>query len=192
MNGLIKTPVTKIDSRISAIHELDQRISEWWGSLPACLHLIPSNIPEVAIDVLPKLLLLHVIYHQSLTALHASIVPLFSWSPGDESWLSARQISAQVAFDHACAASDLFRAVLTHFSVLSSIPSYVAYAAYCGCAIQIPFMWCSEQTVMEKAHNNVAVNIKIINALSEYWKLNSVFVGGSRFNSRISGPIIDP
>lgn len=175
VNGLIKKPITKIDSRISAIHALDQRISEWWGSLPACLHLMPSDIPDVALDVLPKLLLLHVIYHQSLTALHASIVPLFSWSPGDDSWLSARQISAQVAFDHACTASDLFRAVLTHFSMLSAIPSFVAYAAYCGCAIQIPYMWCSQQTVMEKAHKNVKVNIKIITTLSEYWKLNSLF-----------------
>ena len=153
---------------------------------------MPSDIPNVAFDILPKLVLLHVIYHQSLTALHASIVPLFSWSPGDESWLSARQISAQVAFDHACTASDLFRAVLTHFSMLSAIPSFVAYAAYCGCAIQIPYMWCSQQTVMEKAHQNVKVNIKIITTLSEYWKLNSLFVRDSRLNSCISGPITDP
>jgi hypothetical protein len=176
VNGLMKTPATKMDFRISAIHALENRISQWWAKLPTCLDLTPASVPRVALGVLPKLLLIHTVYHQSLAVLHASIVPVFSLSHGDESWLPARQISAQVALEHAYAASDLFDAVLTHFSMLSAIPSFVAYAAYCGCAIQIPFMWCSEATVRERTHRNVRINAKIISALSQYWKLTSLFV----------------
>lgn len=163
-------------SRISAIHELDHRISQWWERLPVCLQLTPSSVSQIELDALPKLLLLHTVYHQSLAVVHASIVPLFSWNPGDETWLPSRQISAQIAFDHACAASNLFGAVLTQFSRLSAIPSFVAYAAYCGCAIQIPFLWCSDEHVREKAQRNVQINLKIINTLSQYWKLTSLLV----------------
>lgn len=174
VNALVKASETNMGSRISAIHELDHRISQWWERLPVCLQLTPSSVSQIELDALPKLLLLHTVYHQSLAVVHASIVPLFSWNPGDETWLPSRQISAQIAFDHACAASNLFGAVLTQFSRLSAIPSFVAYAAYCGCAIQIPFLWCSDEHVREKAQRNVQINLKIINTLSQYWKLTSL------------------
>jgi len=96
--------------------------------------------------------------NQSQAVLHANIVPVFSLSNGDESWLPDRQISAQVALEHACAASDLFDAVLNHLLMLSAIPSFVAYAANCSHAAQIPFMRRSEASVRERAHRNVRIN----------------------------------
>lgn len=176
MNNLIKTPETSIASRITAIHALHDKIAEWRRNVPACLQLTPSSLAGIALDVLPKLLLIHTVYHQSLTALHASIVPFFSWSPGDDTWLPARQMSAQIAFDHACAASNLFDATLAHFPRLSALPSFVGYAAYCGCAIQIPFLWCAEEAIRQTAQKNVRTNMRIIELLSQYWKFSSVLV----------------
>ena len=173
----MKSPESSIDARVTAIHALDNRIAEWWSKLPTTLRLSPSDVPGLPYDVLPKLLLIHAVHHQCLCALHSSIVPLFSWSAGDDSWLSARQLSAQIALEHAREASALFEAVLTHLPRLSAIPSFVAYAAYCGCAIQIPFMWCSEPAVRERAHANVRINVRIIHILAKYWKFTSLLVG---------------
>jgi hypothetical protein len=165
-----------MDTRISAINILHNKISEWWRKLPEWLHLTPSGIVNFASDTLPKVLLIHSVYHQSLVALHASIVPVFSWSPGDETWLAARQTSAQLAFDHACAVSDLLESLLLDFSMFSAIPSFVAYAAYCSCAIQIPFMWSSDTKTRDMVHKNVRTNVKLINAVAQYWKFTSLFV----------------
>lgn len=138
--------------------------------------LTSSNIAAVPQEALPKLVLINIVYHQSLCALHASIVPLFCLSPGDGSWSSARQLSAQVAFEHACAASALINVVHSTISQLSSMPSFVAYAAYSGCAIQIPFMWCSNETVRERAHANVKSNIRMIHTMAAYWKFAALLV----------------
>ncbi|KAH8697046.1 hypothetical protein BGW36DRAFT_160144 [Talaromyces proteolyticus] len=159
---------------IAAIHILDDRISDWWKKLPPCLQLIPSRISEVPHEILPNLLHLHIIYHQCLCALHSSIVPLFSWSGGNDNRSSARQLSAQIAFENACAASALIHAALSEFPKPGRIPSFVAYAAYCGCAIQIPFIWCSNPTVRARARANVRANVKMIHILAEYWKFCSL------------------
>lgn len=133
-------------------------------------------MPSVSQDGLPNILLLNVAYHQSMCALHASIVPLFSWSAGQISWPSARQISAQKAYEHACAVSTLIKATLAIFARVSAIPSFVAYAAYCGCAIQIPFMWAAEPSVRQRACDNVKANLRMIHILSKYWKFSSILV----------------
>ncbi len=118
----------------------------------------------------------NIVYHQSLCALHASIVPLFCWSAGDDSWSSARQLSAQVAFEHACAASALLITVNSTYKRLSAMPSFIAFAAYSGCAVQIPFMWCSNLAVRERAHSNVMANIKMIDTMAAYWKFAALMV----------------
>lgn len=138
--NLIKSPESSTSARVTEIHALDGRISEWWSRLPTSLHLTPSSISKMPHNVLPKLLLIHTAYHQSLCAPHASIVPLFSWSASDDTSLSARNLSAQIAFAHACAASALFEAILADSNESRAIPSFIAYAAYCGCAIQ--FLLC--------------------------------------------------
>ncbi|KFZ17772.1 hypothetical protein V501_01572 [Pseudogymnoascus sp. VKM F-4519 (FW-2642)] len=172
--NLIKSPESSISARVSDIHALDAQIAEWWSKLPTSLHLTLSSISGTPHSVLPKLLLIHTVHHQCLCALHSSIVPLFSWGASDNTWLTARNLSAQIAFEHACKASTLFEAILTNSNESSAIPSFIAYAAYCGCAIQIPFMWCSEPSVREKAHANVRTNIRMIHLSAKYWKFSAL------------------
>jgi hypothetical protein len=165
--------------RISGIHTLDENISQWWRNLPPDLKLTPSNIAAVPHEAFPNILLINIAYHQSLCGLHGSIVPLYCWGASDDSWTSARQLSAQVAFEHAKLVSALINAVFSTSVSLSSIPGFVAYAAYCGCAIQIPFMWCSDPTVKERAHANVKANVRLIHSLATYWKFAALLVTSS-------------
>ena len=90
------------------------------------MKLTSSNVAALPQDVLPKVLLMNIVYHQSLCTIHASIVPLFSWGVGDSNWASARQLSAQVAFEHACEASTLIAAVLSTHPRLSAMPSFIS------------------------------------------------------------------
>ena len=173
---LIRTPQASISSKMSAIYALDAKISEWWSRLPDQFQLTPSNISTVPTYLLPKILLMQTVYRQCLTALHASIIPLFSWSTEDDTWPAARRLSAIVAWDHAREASALFQAVLKHYPEPSAIPSFVAYAAYCGCAIQVPFIWCCEQSVRESAYANVKTNAAMIHVLSKFWKFAALLV----------------
>lgn len=165
-----------MSTKVPAIHALDEQLSEWWRKLPPALRLTSSNMVNTPNDLLPKILLLNVVYHQSRCALHASIVPLFCWGQGDETWSTARQTWAQVAYDHACAISELLDAVLLTFNRLSAMPSFIAYAAYCGCAIQIPFMWSSNQTVRERTTANVRTNVQMISTIAAYWKFAALLV----------------
>ncbi|KIX09067.1 uncharacterized protein Z518_00145 [Rhinocladiella mackenziei CBS 650.93] len=174
VNSLVKSPESSISTRVTAIHALHDRISDWWDKIPASLRMTPSSICGVPQDALPNLLLLHIVHHQCLCALHSSIVPLFCWSPGDNSWLSARQFSAQVAYEHACAVSALIDSVIANYPRLGAIPSFVSYAAYCGCAIQIPFMWSSDSLIRERAHANVKANVQMIHTLAKYWKFSAL------------------
>lgn len=166
-----------MSDRVAAIYRLDNQIHESWRGVPPHLQLIPSLLSEIPHHIIPNLLLIHTAYHQCLCALHSSIVPLFCCSLGDTTWLAARQLSAQTAFEHACRASELFEAVLSDFPRLSAIPSFVAYAAYCGCAIQIPFLWCTEPSVKNRASANVRTNMRMIHALAPYWKFPELLVG---------------
>ena len=128
-------------------------------------------------SILPKVVLLNIVYHQCLCALHSSIVPLFSWSAGDDSWVSARHVSAQIAYDHACTASAVLESALTHLPDANALPSFIGYAAYCGCAIQIPFLWSSEPRIRGRAKTNVRTNVKIIRILAKVWKFSALLVG---------------
>ena len=179
MNSLIKTPEFN-NKRVSAIHALDDQISKWWSRLPSGFRLSPSSLADVPQKILPSIVQLHIIYHQCLCALHSSIVPLFCWSVGDDSRSLARQLSAQEAFENACSVSALIDAFLSTFATPGVVPPYAAYAAYCGCAIQIPFMWCSNASVRERTRANVRANIRIIHILAKYWKFASLLVGNSR------------
>ncbi|KIW92643.1 uncharacterized protein Z519_06490 [Cladophialophora bantiana CBS 173.52] len=192
VNALVKSPESSISERLHAIYALDDRISNWWTKLPSSLQLTVDIVPEVPDEALPNLLLLHVVHHQCLCALHASVVPLFCWSAADETWSAARQMSAQVAYDHACAASALVDAVLSNFARLSAIPSFVAYAAYCGAAIQIPFMWSTEPAVKQRAYENVRANVKMIYTLAKYWKFAALLESHVRYIYQIhaKSPVI--
>jgi hypothetical protein len=179
--SFIKSPDSGLKSRIPGIHELDENISHWWRNLRPDFKISPSNIATVPRDRLPKILLINIAYHQSLCALHASIVPLFSWSASDESWSLARQLSAQVAFEQAKLVSALIGAVLSNLDSLSAIPGFIAYAAYCACAIQIPFLWCSNLVVKDLAHANIKTNVRLIQSMATYWKFAALLVKLSTF-----------
>lgn len=159
---------------MTGIYALDDDLSTWWRGLRSNWKLSPSTIPSIPANRLTNILLINLIYHQSLCALHASVVPLFSWSTGDNSWSSARQASAQVAFEHACSASELIHATLS--TGISVLHTFIAYAAYSGCAIQIPFMWCLNPTVKERAIANVRANTKMIHTMAPYWKFAALLV----------------
>ncbi|KAH7177272.1 hypothetical protein DER46DRAFT_118490 [Fusarium sp. MPI-SDFR-AT-0072] len=160
--------------RLQEIFRVENNISSWWNNVPDSSKLDPSSISTTPRKDLPKIMLTNLVYHQSLCVLHSSIVPLFCWSTGDRTYSSARQLSAQVAFDNAIAISSLITAILTTGYPLSSMPIFVAYAAYSSCAIQIPFLWCSEPSVRERAQSNIDANVKMIQGMSNYWKLASL------------------
>jgi hypothetical protein len=172
VNAFLKSSKSSITETIHAIHTWDNRIAEWWSTVPKTFQLTPEIVPQHGLDVLPNVLLINAAYHQCLCALHSSIVPLFSWSAddNDNSWLSARLLSAQVAYEHACAASAVFEAVLEHHPHLSALPSFVGFTAYGSCAVQIPFLWCSDPVVRTRAHANVQTNVRIIQTVGRYWK----------------------
>ncbi|KAK6371287.1 hypothetical protein LTS17_009018 [Exophiala oligosperma] len=171
--AFFKTP-DELKTRVPAIHALDEELSIWWLQLPPEFRLTPSNLMDTPYDEIPRVMLINMVYHQALCALHASIVPLFCWGDGDETWLSARLLSAQIAYEHACAASELIRAVLSDYDRVCAMPSFVAYAAYCGCAIQIPFMWSPNSVVKDRAHINVKANMEMIRLAAEDWKFSAV------------------
>jgi hypothetical protein len=178
VTSCIRTTEGSIGSKLPPMYALHERLSEWWRGLPAELCLTPDNIPRVEKCELSNLLLINVVYHQSLCTLHASIVPLFCWGEAvkeEDGWLVARQLSAQVAYEHAYATSDLLKAVMA-INGLSVAPSFTCYAAYCGCAIQIPFMWSSNISVRERASTNVRANMEIIKHMSPYWKYAALLV----------------
>lgn len=171
-------------SKLASILALDERLLIWWNTVHPPFKLTKSNIGGIAAKILPKVVLLNILYHQSLCALHASIVPLFSWDGDESSWHAARHLSAQIAFEHASAASSIIEAVVSTCPNLGSMPSFIAYAAYSGCAIQIPFMWCSNTKVQNAARTFVGANIRLIHAMGAYWKLASLLVSLGALGSR--------
>ena len=180
VHSLINSPESSTETRITAIHSVDDQISAWWSSIDSSFQLTQKNTSDMHVNIFPKVLLINIVYHQCLCALHTSIVPLFSWSEGDYTWLSARQLSAQIAYEHAGAASSLLESTIANMPDTSSIPSFVGYAAYCGCATQIPFLWCSETAVRERAQTNFRTNVKMIRILAKHWKFCALLVNQCR------------
>lgn len=181
MTFAIKSSGTNIAEKISDIQRLDEQISKWWSALPQHLKLAPSDIPTAEQFWLPKTLQLNIVYHQCLCALHASIVPLFCWAASDEVWALARRTSAQMAYENACAISMLIDATLSHYPKLTAMPAFVSYAAYCGCAIQIPFMWSQDLQVKGRAHLHVRANIRMIRIMATSWKFADLLVSNLCF-----------
>jgi hypothetical protein len=165
-------------TKLPAIYSLHESLSSWWQALPAHMRLTPNNVAGRPKQWLPNILLTNVVYHQCMCALHASIVPIFCWGRAavSDDWSIARQLSAQIAYEHACNNSELLDAVLTTFDKLSAMPSFICYGAYAGCAIQIPFMWSSNRSIREKAYRNVRANMKMIEVMSRQWRFAALLV----------------
>jgi hypothetical protein len=134
---LVKQLETNWVLRLVSIQALDGRINEWWSKLHQSFQIAPAEMPS---NIIPSLLLVHIIYHSCLCALHTSIVPLFSWSISDGASPYARQLSAQSALQHANAISSLLGAAREVQLDPARMLSFIGYAAYCACAVQIPFL----------------------------------------------------
>lgn len=173
---LIKQTGSSLASRLVEIQTLDGRIHEAWSRLDGCFHLDCTNMASVSPHDLPRLLLLHVIYHQCFCSLHSSIVPLFSWSACDGVFSYAQQLSAQTAFNHANSVSALLQAALNLDWDSRMMPSFIGYAAYCACAIQTPFLWCSHPEVKQYAVCNILANLKTLQILGSHWAFLKVLV----------------
>jgi hypothetical protein len=91
-----------------------------------------GNVRNTSHKAIPLLLLIHIVYHQSVCAVHASIVPLFVWEASGDDWTNARQNSAQAAFDHAKATTALLEAYMEVSPDASHLPAFIGYAAYCA------------------------------------------------------------
>ncbi|KAF5614770.1 uncharacterized protein FTJAE_13605 [Fusarium tjaetaba] len=174
VHNLIKSPDADSEIRLNAIYHLNTEITRWWIDLPENLRLDISNLSQTRRKDLPRLVLIHAVYYQCLCVMHSSLVPLYSWGKEEHVPLLAMQLSAQIAYDNACAVSELFQAILEQYSEFNEFTSFVGYAAYCGCAIQIPFMGCSDLTVKERATKNVRVNLQIIRSIGLNWKFVSL------------------
>lgn len=189
------TSSNSFHEQLSAIYSLDQDLTSWWSQLPDGLKMESTGTWTMDVDLLPKAFLANVFFHQSLCVLHSSLVPLFSWGRQIDLWPSALQLSAQTAYEHACEVSALLQKVLDGYPRLSAMPSFIAYAAYCGCeytrraliflclvnstnappgAIQIPFISSADTSVREKAQRNVETNVKMIEMMSQYWRIASI------------------
>ncbi|KAF2102508.1 hypothetical protein NA57DRAFT_52077 [Rhizodiscina lignyota] len=166
----VSQAVKTADTRLSVLQDLHSRISDWWSGLSPSLKVSSDSLPSAPRQTSPLLLLICIIYHQSLCALHASIVPLFSYNLNTENLSYARQVSAQLAYEHSDAISTLLKAVLRHSFEMDRIPSFVGYAAYCACAVQMPFFWCTNQGVQDRVRSNVLANLRIIQQIGKYWR----------------------
>jgi nitrate reductase NapAB chaperone NapD len=171
----VRSKEDNFTSRLQEIYRVENDISTWWQKVPEAFKL-DIHTSTIEQRELPKILLVNLVYHQSLCALHSSIIPLFCWSKGNGTYSSARLLSAQVAFGHSCSISNLIKYTLATNCPISAMPLFVAYAAYSGCAVQIPFLWCSEVSVKQRARANVEANISMIQQMSSYWKLASLLV----------------
>ena len=174
--AVVKHLESSVGDRFTKIYSLDDALTRWWSALQPKHRLTPETLPQIAVHQLPLALLVNVVYHQSMCALHASVVPLFSWTTSDDSWAAARQASAQKTYEHAGAVSDLIAATLDAHPKLAMTHSFLAYAAYSGCAVQIPFKWSSNPMIKKRAITNVSKNLKIIQSMAPYWKFAALVV----------------
>lgn len=174
--ALVKLPESIVGDRFSKIYALDDALAGWWSRLHPDYRLTSANLSEMSVHQLLDVLLVNVVYHQSVSALHASVVPLFSWTPSDDNWASARQASAQRTYEHANIVSDLIAATLDTYPQLAMTHSFLAYAAYSGCAVQVPFAWSSNPVIKKRATTNVGKNMRLIQSMAPYWKFAALVV----------------
>ncbi|KIL85329.1 hypothetical protein FAVG1_11284 [Fusarium avenaceum] len=174
----VRSKEANFTSRLQEIYRVENDISTWWQRVPSDMKIEVTGVPIIKQRELPKMLLVNLVYHQSLCALHSSIVPLFCWSKGDGTYSSARQLSAQVAYEHSCSISSLIRSALATDCPVSAMPLFVAYAAYSSCAIQMPFLWCLETSIKERARGNIDVNIDLLAAKSSILEFTGILRSG--------------
>jgi hypothetical protein len=165
--------------RLASIQSIDGRIRDWRARLHPSLTI---NLADAPSDTLPNLLLLHIVHHLSLCVLHSSVVPLFSWSTNDGAPQYAQQLSAQVAFDNANAIASHFEAAQNAGCSPSRMAGLAGYAAYCACAVQIPFLWSTMLDMKQRMRKNLSTNLGVLRGIGEHWKFIELLVS---FHSRL-------
>ncbi|KIW34670.1 uncharacterized protein PV07_01437 [Cladophialophora immunda] len=161
------------NNQLDNLQTLHSRVEAWNSSIPGAWRFTPTLLDSSATH-LPFYILLHILYHQSLCTLHSSIVPLFSWGHSEPGLNFARQTSAQEAFERACSVSTCLKAILQSSLSPDRIPSFVGYAAYASCAVQIPFRWCTDPVVRARVSANLVANLKIMQQMGLYWRFISL------------------
>jgi hypothetical protein len=131
-----------------------------------------------------SVLILHVIYHQSMCALHASVVPLISLGTARHfnPYAHAQRLSAQVAYENACHVSSLVsKAVSRCPEDAYKWSGFVGYALYCSCACQLPFLWSVESSISAFASKNIKANLETMAKIGQNWRyvLNLVSYGSA-------------
>ena len=162
--------------QIDVVQRISCKIEDWWTAVPVSLRTSADLLPSTPQHTLPLILLLRVIYHQSVSVLHSSLVPLFSCRTTKENLKYARQISAQLSYEHASSISMLLKAVLSHSVDTDRLPSFIGYAAYSASAVLIPFFWCLDQHVQDQVRSNVLANLRIIQQMGKQWRFIALLV----------------
>ncbi|KIW62936.1 hypothetical protein PV04_09823 [Phialophora macrospora] len=161
-------------ARLSALNVLDAQLREWRAHLPPCFSLEESASPPPNDDRLRlAILILHVIYHQCMCVLHASIVPLFSLGPARRflPYVHGQRLSAQVAYQRACKISRIVQNTLScHPDDAFRWSGFVGYALYCSCAVQLPFLWNVDSGIAENARNNIKANLETMAKIGRNWR----------------------
>ncbi|KAH6981495.1 hypothetical protein EDB80DRAFT_692184 [Ilyonectria destructans] len=68
------------------------------------------------------------------------------------------------------ASSEILGAAFKRSSGAKAFPSFIAYSAYCACAILLPFTHCLNERVRLRALQHVEANVRVIQSMSKYWK----------------------
>ncbi|PTB35162.1 hypothetical protein M441DRAFT_94006 [Trichoderma asperellum CBS 433.97] len=189
---------SKFTAKLLTIQELDLRFNAWRTSLPSSLEL--DDVLQDSSLRRSKVSLLHIIYHQVMSVLHACVIPLFclhSIRPTDATdtpsaateadremetetdpmaYESLQRASAQKALYHARQISHIIsKTELNGVQLLSS--GFTGYAAYSSCAIQLPFLWCRSPNVREMARRNIQANIAVMDYIQSQWKVVAALRG---------------
>jgi hypothetical protein len=167
-------------ARLSALNLLDAQLRRWRAHLPPCFSLsvmstASRGAPNDADDDRLRLsvLILHVIYHQCMCALHAFVVPLFSLGPARpfEPYMYGQRLSAQMAYENACEISSVVHTAVSHHpDDAFRWSGFVGYALYCSCAIQLPFLWSVEPAITANARRNIKANLETMAKIGRNWR----------------------
>lgn len=173
----------EIDEKLYSIQKVDSKLCSWREGLSEAFLSQPDSLNTLSQTTKTQRTLIDVLYHQSLSVLHASIVPLFALSPvpGDHGF--AQAVSAQTALHHAREISSLF--LKTQAWNSTQAPGFVGYAAYCSCAIQLPFVWCQKQDVSERSLANIKTNSRVMGTIGNYWKLVAGLASFCSLNQKV-------
>ncbi len=160
-------------SRLSTLNLLDAKLRSWRSELPEGFVVLLTTSTRFDSRLRSSLLILHIIYHECICALHASFIPLFSLGPAQPFLLYtySQRLSSQIAFENACEISRLVQEALHAFpDDAFRWSGFVGYALYCSCAVQLPFLWSVSSATAEAARGNIKANLETMAKIGRNWQ----------------------